>query len=128
MGLDMTEFKLLFRGPRRRGAKSPPEAPLPADLAAARRTLEATPRQLAATLIGNDLGDLGEDSVWEGPGENGSESGHPASDGVRLIATQMAIAGSTRDEIQSRLIDQFGIEDARPVLGEIFGENPAGRS
>lgn len=43
------------------------------------------------------------------------------SEGVRLIATQMAIAGSTRAEIERRLRVQFGVEDATQALDEIFG-------
>ena len=57
--------------------------------------------------------------------ENGSaeappeRSGH--SEGVRLIATQMAIAGSSRQEIERRLRIQFGVRDANEALDEIFG-------
>lgn len=59
---------------------------------------------------------------------NGADGERPASEGVRLIATQMAIAGSTRAEIHGRLRDQFGIEDADPVLNEIFGVTQASAS
>ena len=43
------------------------------------------------------------------------------SEGVRLIATQMAIAGSSRVEIERRLRIQFGVRDADLALEEIFG-------
>jgi hypothetical protein len=43
------------------------------------------------------------------------------SEGVRLIATQMAIAGSTRSQIERRLRIQFGVADADQALDEIFG-------
>lgn len=43
------------------------------------------------------------------------------SEGVRLIATQMAIAGSSRAEIERRLRVQFGVQDATEALDEIFG-------
>ncbi len=43
------------------------------------------------------------------------------SEGVRLIATQMAIAGSSRAEIERRLRIQFGVRDADQALDEIFG-------
>jgi hypothetical protein len=43
------------------------------------------------------------------------------SEGVRLIATQMAIAGSSRAEIERRLRIQFGVRDADLALEEIFG-------
>lgn len=74
---------------------------------------EAVPRRLEGT-------------AWEGPVANGSMDSPPASEGVRLIATQMAIAGSTKAEIKARLRDQFGLEDVQPVLDEIFGEPSAG--
>jgi len=44
-----------------------------------------------------------------------------ASDGARLLAAQMAVAGSSRQEIEARLRDEFGIEDARPILDGILG-------
>jgi len=60
----------------------------------------------------------------EGPVANGRSGGRPpASEGIRLIATQMAIAGSTRAEIQDHLRERFGVNDAKPVLDEIFGDS-----
>jgi hypothetical protein len=41
------------------------------------------------------------------------------SEGARLLATQMAVAGSTRDEIAWRLHDEFGIQDSTAILDEI---------
>jgi hypothetical protein len=41
------------------------------------------------------------------------------SEGARLLATQMAVAGSTRDEIAWRLREEFGIHDASAILDEI---------
>jgi hypothetical protein len=40
------------------------------------------------------------------------------SDGARLLATQMAVAGSDRDTIASRLRDEFGIGDPSAILDE----------
>jgi hypothetical protein len=48
-------------------------------------------------------------------------SGRPTMDGARVLATQMAVAGSTRTEIEIRLRDEFGIADARPILDGILG-------
>ena len=45
-------------------------------------------------------------------------SGH-VSEGARLLATQMAVAGSTRDEIAWRLREEFGIQDSSAILDEI---------
>ena len=41
------------------------------------------------------------------------------SEGARLLATQMAVAGSTRDEITQRLSDEFGIHDSTAILDQI---------
>lgn len=52
----------------------------------------------------------------------GSESpGAGPSDGARLLAAQMAVAGSSRQEIETRLREEFGIEDAAPILDGILG-------
>ncbi len=45
----------------------------------------------------------------------------PPSEGARLLATQMAVAGSSREEINKRLRDDFGIEDADPMIDMILG-------
>jgi len=57
-----------------------------------------------------------------------SPVGGSTSEGVRLIATQMAIAGSSRAEIEHRLRVQFGVLDADRALDEIFGVRRSGRS
>lgn len=45
----------------------------------------------------------------------------PPSDGARLLATQMAVGGSSRSEIENRLRNEFGIEDATAILDGILG-------
>ena len=45
--------------------------------------------------------------------------GTPA--GARLLATQMAVSGSSREEIESRLRSGFAIADARSILDAILG-------
>ena len=40
----------------------------------------------------------------------------PSADGLRLLATQMAVAGSGREEIEDRLNKDFGIDDASTLL------------
>jgi len=47
--------------------------------------------------------------------------GSQPSEGARLLATQMAVAGSNREEIQSRLSHEFGIHDTGPMLDAILG-------
>lgn len=55
------------------------------------------------------------------PPKRSVTSGAPASAGARLLATQMAVAGSSRDEIASRLENEFGIADSRAMLDGILG-------
>jgi hypothetical protein len=60
------------------------------------------------------------------PRDRRPQSHPPMPEGVRLIATQMAIAGASRVEVERRLERQFGIVDAGPALDEIFGyQHPA---
>jgi hypothetical protein len=41
--------------------------------------------------------------------------------GARLLATQMAVSGSSREEIDTRLRNRFEIEDTTPILDAILG-------
>jgi hypothetical protein len=41
--------------------------------------------------------------------------------GARLLATQMAVSGSSREEIESRLRNGFEIEDTAAILDAILG-------
>jgi len=43
----------------------------------------------------------------------------PASEAAILLATQMAVAGATPSQIETRLRDDFGIEDPGPILERI---------
>lgn len=49
-----------------------------------------------------------------------SDSASDSSAGLRLLASQMAVAGSTREEIERRLRDEFGVTDVSPVLADVF--------
>jgi vacuolar-type H+-ATPase subunit H len=44
-----------------------------------------------------------------------------SSAGARLLATQMAVSGSSREEIESRLRSGFEIEDTGSILDAILG-------
>jgi hypothetical protein len=44
-----------------------------------------------------------------------------ASAGARLLATQMAVSGSSREEIEQRLRSGFEIEDTSEILDAILG-------
>jgi vacuolar-type H+-ATPase subunit H len=52
-----------------------------------------------------------------GPGRG--ERGTPA--GARLLATQMAVSGNSREEIETRLRNGFEIEDTAAILDAILG-------
>jgi vacuolar-type H+-ATPase subunit H len=49
------------------------------------------------------------------PGERGTPAG------ARLLATQMAVSGNSREEIEARLRNGFEIEDTASILDAILG-------
>lgn len=53
------------------------------------------------------------------PGGPASIGGTPA--GARLLATQMAVSGSSREEIEARLRNGFAIADTQAILDAILG-------
>lgn len=50
-----------------------------------------------------------------------------STEGLRLLATQMAVAGSSREEIEGRLRDEFGVSDPGPLLGDSVAGGFGGR-
>jgi hypothetical protein len=61
------------------------------------------------------------------PVESGpSEQQGPGPDVARLVATQMAASGSTREEVQSHLRTSLKVEDPGPILDEVFGPGSPG--
>jgi hypothetical protein len=85
-----------------------------------RRTAEEHPLQTPPRLPRPNWAAPGVGRVIK-PEDLAARSRPPVPEGVRLIATQMAIAGSSRIEIERRLQKQFGIIDTDPALDEIFG-------
>ena len=55
------------------------------------------------------------------PGFNGAPSEKATPAGARLLATQMAVSGSSRLEIEERLRNGFAIKDTRAILDAILG-------
>lgn len=55
-----------------------------------------------------------------GPGESGPSRGSGEA-GARLLATQMAVSGASREEIAERLRAGCGIEDPGPLLEAVLG-------
>jgi cell division septum initiation protein DivIVA len=50
-----------------------------------------------------------------------ADSARADAAGARLLATQMAVSGSSREEIEERLRKGFEIEDTRAILDAILG-------
>jgi hypothetical protein len=57
----------------------------------------------------------------EGPESAAAQRSRNGSAGARLLATQMAVSGSSREEIEARLRSGFEIEDAAGILDAILG-------
>jgi vacuolar-type H+-ATPase subunit H len=55
------------------------------------------------------------------PTELRAGGGERTAAGARLLATQMAVSGNSREEIETRLRNGFDIEDAAPILDAILG-------
>ncbi len=51
----------------------------------------------------------------------GGVAGQGSAAGARLLATQMAVSGSSREEIEARLRGGFEIEDTASILDAILG-------
>jgi hypothetical protein len=52
---------------------------------------------------------------------SGAGDGDGGAAGARLLATQMAVSGSSREEIEARLRNGFEIEDTASILDAILG-------
>lgn len=57
----------------------------------------------------------------ESPSEAAASSPRAAASGARLLATQMAVSGASREEIEQRLRNGFDIEDPGEILDAILG-------
>ncbi|HEY6145343.1 MAG TPA: hypothetical protein VIV13_03640 [Solirubrobacterales bacterium] len=55
------------------------------------------------------------------PAPESPEPSRPDPAGARLLATQMAVSGSSREEIEQRLRNGFEIEDTDAILDAILG-------
>jgi hypothetical protein len=64
-------------------------------------------------------------------GARGETGSYDPAKAARLLATQMAVAGSSREEIETRLREEFGIDDPGGILDAVGGRGrgePDGRS
>jgi vacuolar-type H+-ATPase subunit H len=91
---------------------------------------EAPPRRAGLTAVPSpESGRRGPDPSDSGVGGEGAPR-DPAK-AARLLATQMAVAGSSREEIESRLRDELGIDDPGSILDAVSGGGgiePGGRA
>jgi len=55
------------------------------------------------------------------PASARSEPNHGDAAGARLLATQLAVSGSSREEIEERLRSRFEVEDTTAILDAILG-------
>lgn len=62
-----------------------------------------------------------EDVAEEGGGEEPLAPRRSGSAGARLLATQMAVSGASREEIEARLKSGFEIADTGEILDAILG-------
>ncbi|HXV04377.1 MAG TPA: hypothetical protein VFP23_00535 [Solirubrobacterales bacterium] len=61
------------------------------------------------------------DAAPHDAGPRGLAPRRSGSAGARLLATQMAVSGSSREEIEQRLRSGFDIEDTNEILDAILG-------
>jgi hypothetical protein len=91
---------------------------------------EASPRRAGLTAVPPpEPARHGVDPSYSGAGGEGAPR-DPAK-AARLLATQMAVAGSSREEIESRLRDELGIDDPGSILDAVSGGGgiePGGRA
>jgi hypothetical protein len=53
------------------------------------------------------------------PRKRSSSKKGEVSEGLRLLTTQMSVAGADRKEIAERLRKEFGVENAEPILKDM---------
>jgi CRISPR/Cas system CSM-associated protein Csm2 small subunit len=69
--------------------------------------------------------DRGSDPEHTATGSETTPGGYrprPAAKGERLLAMQMLAAGESRDEIERRLRDEFGVSDPGALIDELLGD------
>jgi hypothetical protein len=60
-----------------------------------------------------------------GPAAERRDPRRPNADGGRMIAIQMAAAGSSRAQVESHIRETVGVLDPGPILDEVFGPDSA---
>jgi hypothetical protein len=83
----------------------------------AERTDELLQRATALRQRCQRMNDRLEELAREVPGP---ASPPDPSEGIRVVATNLALSGADRDEVDSRLREAFGAVDSGPILDEVF--------
>ena len=116
----LEEAKQRLEGEARGGAPTPRPAPAAAEEEEAQEVEDPQPPTPHLTAVeGTDRRGAPTVEMDDECGEAGPGHGTPA--GARLLATQMAVSGSTREEIETRLRNGFEIEDTDAILDAILG-------
>lgn len=119
------ESERLLEGLRRTGAQAGDEEAVADGPAAPRKHLAAVPSEPPSNgaRSGPESFQSAADASDPDPEPTapraGRRSGNPAA--ARLLATQMAVSGSSREEIEARLRSGFEIEDTAPIIDAILG-------
>jgi hypothetical protein len=122
---DVTETLIEEAGELRRRAER-----LQAALEEAKARLEAdSPSETGDGLREEEIGNVTpltrlapvEESIAEPFTGDPQPTSRNSAAGARLLATQMAVSGSSREEIERRLRNGFDIEDPAPILDAILG-------
>ncbi len=79
------------------------------------------PSRLRSVQPDGDAAERGEDPSTGKPEEEDPSTGKLSLSGARLLAIQMAVAGSSRSQIETRLKGELGVEDASRILDAVLG-------
>lgn len=103
-------------------AASEPVAPAEPEAAPAEPKGSGLDRRVTERFASGDLGEGHSPAPFKrrsGVPSRDRDAGYSA-DGVRLLATQMAVAGSSRQEIEARLSHEFGVDSPSELLDEVL--------
>lgn len=83
----------------------------------------ATPRPIRGSHLSAvaPVDEAGEEPAEEQPAPRSLREQQEGPAGARLLATQMAVSGSSREEIAARLRNGFEIDDPEAILDAILG-------
>jgi hypothetical protein len=107
--------------PPRRTPAPRPAAPAPRPAGPPRPSAPAAQRPPAPPPKGSDPRGTEQPRAQDPQRPKRKPVSEGMAEGARILATQMAVAGSTRAEILVRLRKEFGIEDPEPIVDGVVG-------